>query len=290
MRVTESPQMPIYGAGGPIQPPSAPAPTPSASPPPTQVRGIRSARPFVLLIVLPPLIIVAALVVLAMWEYPSGHEITNYLSFLVPIPVLVGVAGTIRVERANARARALEPNRASGPPARPYIVLAITALPLSVVMVDTWPLGAIVVLLSMLVAGVTCAVIRSNANRPATANTGAAHGFPHGAPGAIGYTTDGAPIYPVIGYTPDGQPVTADRAVGMRPTSSGTNPLAIAALISAFVVPIVPIVLGHIALSQIRKTGEQGSGLALTGLILGYLGAAAIVAYGVFIAVMLNGI
>jgi hypothetical protein len=33
------------------------------------------------------------------------------------------------------------------------------------------------------------------------------------------------------------------------------------------------ILFGHMALSQIRRTGEQGRGLALAGLICGYIGA-----------------
>ena len=35
---------------------------------------------------------------------------------------------------------------------------------------------------------------------------------------------------------------------------------------------IPAIVLGHIARRQIRQTGEQGDGMALAGLILGYVG------------------
>jgi len=56
------------------------------------------------------------------------------------------------------------------------------------------------------------------------------------------------------------------------------NPLAIASLacgLAQFVfgpVATIPaIVLGHVARSQIRRTGEQGAGLALTGLILGWV-------------------
>jgi hypothetical protein len=37
---------------------------------------------------------------------------------------------------------------------------------------------------------------------------------------------------------------------------------------------IVAIVCGHVARSQIRKTGEAGDGMALAGLVLGYLGLA----------------
>jgi hypothetical protein len=41
-------------------------------------------------------------------------------------------------------------------------------------------------------------------------------------------------------------------------------------------------VTGHIALSQIRKTGEQGRGLAKAGLILSYV----FVALGIIITVI----
>jgi peptidyl-prolyl cis-trans isomerase B (cyclophilin B) len=55
------------------------------------------------------------------------------------------------------------------------------------------------------------------------------------------------------------------------PTGQRTNPLAIVALILAFLIPIGGIICGHIALSQIKKTGEGGHGLALAGTILGYV-------------------
>ena len=35
---------------------------------------------------------------------------------------------------------------------------------------------------------------------------------------------------------------------------------------------IVGIICGHLALSQIKKTGEEGRGLAIAGLIIGYVG------------------
>jgi Domain of unknown function (DUF1707)/Domain of unknown function (DUF4190) len=57
-----------------------------------------------------------------------------------------------------------------------------------------------------------------------------------------------------------------------------TNRLAVASLVCGlgqFVVgpvAIIPaIVLGHMARRQIRRTGQQGSGLALAGLLLGWL-------------------
>ena len=35
---------------------------------------------------------------------------------------------------------------------------------------------------------------------------------------------------------------------------------------------IPAVVLGHMARGQIRRTGEQGAGMALAGLILGWIG------------------
>jgi hypothetical protein len=35
---------------------------------------------------------------------------------------------------------------------------------------------------------------------------------------------------------------------------------------------VAAVVLGHIALREIRQTGERGSGMATTGLALGYTG------------------
>jgi len=50
------------------------------------------------------------------------------------------------------------------------------------------------------------------------------------------------------------------------------NVLAIVSLVSAFFVSLAAVICGHIALSQIKKTGEKGRGLAIAGLVLGYAG------------------
>jgi hypothetical protein len=84
----------------------------------------------------------------------------------------------------------------------------------------------------------------------------------------------GQPYYPPQGqpYPPYQQPYLP------YPAASRTNGLAIASLVcgvSTFVVGLsfLPaIICGHIARRQIRRTGEQGDGLALAGLILGYVG------------------
>ena len=75
----------------------------------------------------------------------------------------------------------------------------------------------------------------------------------------------------------------------------GTNGMAIGSLVSSlvgfvlgwafsplFLGMLVGIVLGHISLSQIKKTGEQGRGLAIGGLICGYVGT------GIFVLLMLG--
>lgn len=62
------------------------------------------------------------------------------------------------------------------------------------------------------------------------------------------------------------------------PPAPPTSGLAIASLVcgvGGFVVGLsfIPaIICGHLARRQIRQTGEQGAGLALAGLILGYVG------------------
>jgi len=74
-----------------------------------------------------------------------------------------------------------------------------------------------------------------------------------------------APIAPVVPRAP------------VLPGAARTNGLAIASLacgLAQFVfgplATIPAIVFGHMARYQIRRTGEQGAGLALAGLILGW--------------------
>ena len=59
-----------------------------------------------------------------------------------------------------------------------------------------------------------------------------------------------------------------------------TNVLAIVSLVTSILgFSLVGIVTGHIGLSQIKKTGEAGSGLAIAGLVIGYLSIAALVLF-----------
>jgi hypothetical protein len=51
-----------------------------------------------------------------------------------------------------------------------------------------------------------------------------------------------------------------------------TNVLAIIGLIASCLGFTIPgVVMGHIALSQIKRTGEAGHGLAVAALIVGYI-------------------
>ncbi len=70
-----------------------------------------------------------------------------------------------------------------------------------------------------------------------------------------------------------------------------TNVLAIISLVSAFFVSLAAVITGHIALAQIKRTGENGRGLALAGLIIGYVGIGAgvlffIIWLGLFVSLM----
>lgn len=59
-------------------------------------------------------------------------------------------------------------------------------------------------------------------------------------------------------------------AVAAAAPATGSNVLAVVALISAFLVPLAGIVCGHIALVQIRRDGRPGRPLAIAALIIGY--------------------
>ncbi|NQX04390.1 DUF4190 domain-containing protein [Rathayibacter sp. VKM Ac-2856] len=55
------------------------------------------------------------------------------------------------------------------------------------------------------------------------------------------------------------------------PASDRYNILAIIGFIASFFVSIVGIVLGFIALSQIKRTGERGRGLAIAAVVIGFV-------------------
>lgn len=51
-----------------------------------------------------------------------------------------------------------------------------------------------------------------------------------------------------------------------------TNVLSIVTLVTSILgFAIVPIILGHVSIAQIRRTREQGRIMAIIGLVIGYL-------------------
>ncbi len=91
--------------------------------------------------------------------------------------------------------------------------------------------------------------------------------------------------YPGAYGQPGGAPVYAPPA---PPMAQSTNGMAIASLISSFFIPIVGVILGHIALGQIKRSNgmQGGRGLAIAGLVIGYLGIAF---YVLFIVIIILG-
>src|SRR5215213_9705140 len=62
------------------------------------------------------------------------------------------------------------------------------------------------------------------------------------------------------------------------PPSADYNTFAVLSPIFAVVVPPAGVVLGHLALPQIRRTGERGRAAAIAGLVIGYLMCLALIA------------
>lgn len=94
------------------------------------------------------------------------------------------------------------------------------------------------------------------------------------------------PPYQPYGQAGPGQPAYGVPAYGaVRPT----NGMAIASLvvsIAGLVVccgapSIIGAILGHVAKGQIKRNNEQGDGLALAGIIVGWI------AFGVFVVIAL---
>lgn len=100
-----------------------------------------------------------------------------------------------------------------------------------------------------------------------------------------------APQQPAPQYAAPQQPQYAapqpQYAAPQQPANPPTNTMAIIALIASFIISLVGVILGHISLSQIKKTGEGGRGLAIAALIIGYIGIAGwIIGIFVWIAVI----
>jgi uncharacterized protein DUF4190/uncharacterized protein DUF1707 len=86
--------------------------------------------------------------------------------------------------------------------------------------------------------------------------------------------------------TVDVTPPAPPPALPARPTfvrtSGPTNGLAIVSVVAGvfwlwWLGSAVAVILGHISLRQIARTGQSGRGLAITGLVLGYVGLAVLI-------------
>jgi hypothetical protein len=111
----------------------------------------------------------------------------------------------------------------------------------------------------------------------------------------------GAPQGYTPGYPPPGYPPGYPPAPGYPPYDPyqqgkplGTNGKAIAALVTAIagvvlcgLPSIAGIILGIIAMRETKRTGQDGYGLALAGLIIGSLVVVLVVLYVVFMVVIM---
>lgn len=148
---------------------------------------------------------------------------------------------------------------------RPTMIIILTGVGWLVLgvaaglLLNNWITGLLV---ALVLWGVSAPLIVRGVRNSRAQKMAAAEEFITRQPVQIGATADGQPVYsaasPLRG---------ADRLPGTR----STNVLAILALIFGLLGGILAIPFGHIARSQIRRTREGGAGMALAGLILGYL-------------------
>lgn len=128
---------------------------------------------------------------------------------------------------------------------------------------------------------------------PEQAGWGAPPGGYRPVPGAYGQPAGYPP--PPPGYVPPGyQPGWSPPGYG-PPAGYGTNGMAIASLVLGilwmyWLGSVLALVFGYIARNQIKANGQQGAGLALAGIILGWVGIAFLVLFaGVFMALGPSG-
>ncbi|AXH34745.1 DUF4190 domain-containing protein [Humibacter sp. BT305] len=172
-------------------------------------------------------------------------------------------AGASTSEGASAPVSASAGARASASEGAPASVLAAASTPAGL---DREPelVGAS--------AGV------SGATQPTVPLSAAPSMAPQGGFGSTTYSSgwgpdaaQGAPTAPGAGAPGYSMPAAAAQAT-VYPPQRRTSLLAVLTLVFGILgFGVVPVVTGHIALSQLKRTGEDGRGLALAGLILGYV-------------------
>ena len=121
--------------------------------------------------------------------------------------------------------------------------------------------------------------------------------YPQAAYPQAGYPQAGYPQagHPQAGYPQPGAYATYGYPYPAAPANNG---LAIASLVlgiaGLFIVPIIgsiaAVIMGHVARKQIRERGEGGDGMAVGGLVTGYIGGAlwlAILVFAVLLPIFL---
>jgi hypothetical protein len=78
------------------------------------------------------------------------------------------------------------------------------------------------------------------------------------------------------GHDPYGQPNVQHHYYGTAPPPNNglattAMVLGIVGIFSCGITSILAIIFGHVAHSQIKRTGEGGAGMATAGLVLGYI-------------------
>ena len=100
---------------------------------------------------------------------------------------------------------------------------------------------------------------------------------PFGGPGGLPTISHTDPAPELWQFAPAG--------AGLPPPRPPYNTFAVLSPIMAVLVPPAGVVLGHLALPQIRRTGERGWLAAIWGLVLGYLLCVALLVAAIWFAV-----
>lgn len=115
---------------------------------------------------------------------------------------------------------------------------------------------------------------------------------PSGGPASGWWQASDGNWYPPEQRPGYGAPATPYGYGYAMPQAQRTNGMAIASLVCSLltlacgITWILGIIFGHVALNQIKRTGEAGRGMAVAGLVIGYLCLAAFVGFLVLIAVV----
>lgn len=96
------------------------------------------------------------------------------------------------------------------------------------------------------------------------------------------------PAAPQPGSVPPVNVQPISYPAGDRAAVTPWNGMAIASLVTSVIgLSLIGVILGHIALAQIKRTNEQGSVLAIIGLVLGYVGILAWIVLAVVMVITL---